>query len=221
MKLQFSTVLPLLAVAIFLAGCKPTPKSRYYLQTEQIPEGTVTSVVDRKLNTQLLYIAELNSAQPSINLLPVSRLDIKDVSVDSMGQDDVFIVYEEEDKLNRHTVHINETPQPRSSTHWNSDTNKDGQVDMRAVRFRTDLGYIQYFDFDANGILDAQFSMAIEGDHAPEARILVDSCWISIEGDSEAFHDAAPKVTSKEEPPIVYHFQKDSWRKTEAPTTPQ
>lgn len=221
MKRHTIIVLNLLATTVVLAGCNPTPKSRYYLRTEQIPEGTVTSVFDRKLNTQLLYIAELNSEPPSINVLPVSNLDVKSVAIDSMGEEDVLIVYDEKDGMNRHTVHINEKPPPRSSTHVNSDNDKDGQVDMREVLFRTDSGLVQYFDLDANGILDAQSSMSYEDETAREVRVLIDQCWVVIAGEDVDFHDPTVMVTSKEEPLTTYQFHEGTWRKTETPATPQ
>jgi hypothetical protein len=204
-----------------LAGCYPNRNSRYYLQTQQMPNGTVTSVMDAKHKTQVLYITELSLNPPAITVLPLSRLDVSSVSVGPIGQDEVLIGYNEKDEGNEHSIAVSEHSRPMASVLGNTDIDKDGKADKRILRFGTETGFIQYFDFDANGILDAQYSMALEGESAREARILVDQCWVAIEGDSAPYYDPAPKVTSREEPKTNYQFQDGTWRKTEIPATPQ
>ncbi len=215
-----SIVLFLLA-AVVLVGCNPPPKPRYYLRTDQLPEGTVTSVLDTKFNTQLLYIAELNSEPPSINVLPVSRLDVKFVSVDSMGEEDVLITYDEKGDRNVHSVHIDESPLPRSWTHVNMDTNKDGQTDLHILRFHTDSGFMEYFDLNADGTLDAQVKLVLNGSAQQECHILIEQSWVLVEGDKSIFLVSPHIATTRNAPAIPYEFQEGTWRKSEIPVTSQ
>jgi hypothetical protein len=220
MKRHTFTVLSLFAATLILAGCNPTPKSRYYLRTEQLPEGIVTSVMDSKHNSQLLYIAELNQKPPTITVLPVSRSDVKSVSVDSLGDEEVMVSFIEQDEGNIHSFGVSTPGHPMNSLLGHVDTDMDGDTDKRVLRFETDSGFIQYFDIDANGILDAQYSMALDNESAREARILIEQCWVAILGDGATFHDPVPTVTSNDEPPTTYQFQEGSWRKTEIAATP-
>jgi len=220
MKSHAITVLSLLAITAVLAGCNPTPISRYTLNTEQIPTGIITKVFDSKHNTDLLCITELRQEPPSISVLPWSRLDVSWVSVGPVGQQEVLVGHREKNGGNEHSIGVSCPDRPMESLLGNTDANKDGKTDKRVLRFQTDSGFIQYFDFDANGILDAHFSTALEDGSAREARILLEHCWVAILGDGATFHDPVPMVTSKDEPPTTYQFQEGSWRKTEVAATP-
>lgn len=204
-----------------LTGCYPNQNSRYYLQTQQMPNGTVTSVMDAKLKTQVLYITELSLKPPSITVLPVSRLDVESVSVGPLGKGDVLVSYNEDDNGNQQSIAVSDPGQPAKSVLGHRDANKDGKTDSRTLQFQTGSGFMRYFDFDANGILDAQYSMNLENESDREARILVDQCWVAIEGDVSKFYDPALEVTSREAPKTNYHFQDGVWRKTEIPAALQ
>ncbi len=218
--LPFSLLL-LASAALALAGCDPNLGSRYYLEIENSPDGTVTRLFDSKHNTQVIYIYEPNQEPPSVTVLPDSRLDVSSVSVDSMGQEEVLIGYTEEEEGNTHSVLVTGSDQPMRTVLGHVDTDKDGKTDLRTLRFQTDSGFIQYFDFDANGVLDAQYSGALEGASAHEARILAGQCWVAVEGDSALFHDPALTATSKEAPRMTYQFRDGAWHNVEAPTTPR
>jgi len=212
MKRHTIAILSLFATTVVLTGCNPTPESRYYIRTEQLPEGTVTNVMDRKLNTQLLFIAELNLKPPSINVLPLSRLDVTSVAVGPVGEDEVLVGFSEKDSGNEHRIAVSAPEQRLESILGNTDTDKDGKTDKRVLRFETDSGFIQYFDLDANGILDAQYGTSLENESTREARILIDQRWVAIVSEDVDFHDPTAIVTSKEEPLTNYQFQEGTWQ---------
>ena len=221
MKSHTITVLSLFTATLNLAGCSPVPASRYALHTEQIPTGIITKVFDSKHNTDLVCITELNQDPPSITVLPFSRLDVSWVSVGPFGQEEVLVGHRGKDGGNEHSIVVSGPDRPKESMLGNTDANKDGKTDKRVLRFQTETGFIQYFDLDANGILDAQYSMALEDDSAREARILLEHRWVAIVGDGATFHNPAPKVTSMDNPPVTYQFQDGVWQRTEVPATPQ
>lgn len=220
MKRHTFTVLSLFAATLILAGCSPVPVSRYALATEQLPTGIITKVFDSKHNTDLVCITELSHEPPSITVLPFSRLDVSWVSVGPFGQEEVLVGYREKDGGNEHYIAVSGPDRPGESLLGNTDANKDGKTDKRVLRFQTETGFIHYFDLDANGILDAQYSTTLEDESARQARILLDQRWVAILGDGMAFHDPVPTVTSKDELPTTYQFQEGSWRKTEVAATP-
>ena len=167
------TMILTVAVTATIANWRHSVKTRYYLQTEKMPNGMVTSVIDSKTNTQLLYIAELSLEPPSISVLPISRLDVKSVSVSPIGKEDVMVVHSEDEHRDRHTVTVSEPSPGPTSTLTNFDVNHDSIAEMRVVRFLMENRITSYIDLDVDGIFDAQEIIFLKSESERSACILV------------------------------------------------
>lgn len=210
----------LLALAmITLAGC-PTatyrPPSalstgRYHTYVEKIPEGAVTHLIDSKHNKEVLYIAELDGDTPSINVLPMSRLDVDSVSVDSLGQESVQVWYREKSDMNTLTVLVDRPDKPMASVLTGFDRDKDGLAEARMTRMSTETGFMEYFDLDANGKLDAQLELTREPEPVTQVHILVGLTWIPVEGDKDLLLKPPHTATAKTEPKATYQFKDGVW----------
>lgn len=204
-------ILIALAAFVALTGCRPTANARYHLQTEKTANGKITRVIDSESNTQLLYIGDLNGEPPSIAVLPMSPLDVSWVTVGAASQEEVTVWSSEEDGRNMHTITMGHEAPPLvlSST----DTDKDGDADVRIVGFPTDSGHIKYFDLDANGVLDAQSHTTLGFTENPgrTSRILVDQCWVAVGGDTD-FQKAPLTAITLDTPPLTYQFREGIWR---------
>ena len=219
MKLNRLSSLLLALAMITLAGC-PTatyrPPSalstgRYYTKVEKIPEGTVTHLIDSKHNKEVLYIAELDGDTPSINVLPMSRLDVDSVSVDSLGKEGVLIGYHEKSDMNLSSVSVNSPGVPMAAVIAGFDQDKDGLSEIRMLRMSTETGFMEYFDLDANGKLDAQVEIMLDGSSPQQVHILVGLTWIPVEGDKDLLLKPPHTATAKAEPKATYHFKDGVW----------
>lgn len=209
-KLSLYTLL-FIAPLILLRTCEPSGTKRYYLKTESMPEGMITSVIDKQYNKQLLYILTVENDPPSINTLPISWLDVKSVSTGPFGQYEVTVWNREEEEQRTHTVSINSGLDfPTTLIH--TDTTLDGSIDFRGILLPTETGHIRYFDLDCNGVLDVYMERSMEAPDHTVAYILVENSWIQVKDDESLV--SKPFLASPiSSPNVSYSFQDGIWRK--------
>jgi len=195
-----------------ITGCPSAPAGRYQIHVEHSPTGTVTHLVDSKHNEVVLYIAELDQNPPTITVLPVSALDVKSVSVDSIGDEGVLIFSNEKPEMNTFAISVDSAKFPGALVLNGFDSNKDGLPDMRSLRMRTDTGYMEYFDLDANGTLDGRWEIHLDGTTPQAVHILAGQTWVPVEGDKSVFLFTMHTATSRTTPAIVYQFQEGLWQ---------
>lgn len=196
-----------------ITGCPPAPAGRYQIHVDHSPIGTVTHLVDSNHDKVVLYIAELEEGPPTITVLPVSPLDVKSVSVDSIGEEGVLIYSDEKPEMRTYSIVVDSAKFPGAFVLNGFDRNKDGLPDRRSLRMRTDTGYMEYFDLDANGTLDGQWEIHLDGTTPQAVHILVAQTWVPVEGDKTVFLDSPYTATSRTIPATVYQFQEGVWQK--------
>ncbi len=215
MKMWVRTIYFTLTTTILLAGCMPHSNGRYYIQEENLPNGTITRVFDSKTNTELLHIAELSLDPPSISVLPMSRLDVSSVSIGPNGEENVLVAHFEENHQDKHAVMVTEPSPGALSSLTNIDVNRDGIAETRNVRFLVEKQMVSYTDLNADGIFDTQYITLRKSESERSARILVGQTWIEVDPDGAvmAFSEPPHTVASLESPPVTYHFQEGAWKK--------
>ena len=212
LRLRFLTIA--LISATILTGCMPTTGGRYYLQTEEMPNGTVTSVMDSKTNTQVLYITELSLEPPTISVLPVSRLDIEHVSVSPIGGEDVTVYHQKMEDGDVHAVMIREPSPGPTTALTNFDANRNGIAESRSLRMLGDKRVVSYYDLDADGIFDAQETHILTGEPTITALILVGKAWIDVDSEiaATAFREGPHSVSTLDTPTVSYTFSDGAWQ---------
>ncbi len=96
------------------------------------------------------------------------------------------------------------------------DTDQDGVADARILMFPMGAGFMHYFDFDADGILDAYFQLSVEnGTRSARQAILVEESWIPVETQGDLLGEGPRIATSLASPPITYAFRDGMWRESD------
>ena len=199
----------ILSTSITFIGCQPPSSGRYEVRTFPTPDGSVTRLVDTATNTELVYITDSVDKGPIIGVLPESRRDIRSVAVGSWGERETMVWFKDEGRRRIHSVTVSEDWRP--ATMNSTDRDGDGRTDLRMVRFPTNVGHIEYFDFDANGILDAYAHTSAGTEEVAAPAILVEGRWTEVTS-PESFSEESPTAKGADGDGAVYAFKESAWK---------
>jgi len=190
--------------AILLGSCGPLGNNPYYISTEQSKGSSVTSILSRDGNTPLIDIAGYDGETPVIHVYPNAAPTIAEVESVEVG-------WENTDGSTMYSVGFKGKPGAMPLGLGITDTDWDGVADKRVVMFPKGAGFRHYFDFNADGILDAYAELEIEnGEKTSHRAILVDQCWVAVASEETMF-EKPRTATALDSPEATYAFQDGVW----------
>lgn len=203
-----------LIAALLLGGCGPLRNSPYYVTNEDSEGSSVTSILSRDGDTPLIQIASYEGETPVIHVYPnaapgIAEVESVEVGWESVGDRTIY------------SLGFKGNSNPMQPGLGIIDTDRDGIADQRIVMFPKGAGFRHYFDFNADGILDAYTELNEEEGRKSSGRaILVDQRWVAVV-DDEAMFKERRTATALDDPETTYFFEDGVWQVEESSTSPE
>lgn len=193
--------------ALLLGSCGPLGDHPYHISTEKSESLSVTSILSKDGNTPLIDIASYDGETPVIHVYPNAAPTIAEVESIEVGWDNT-------DGSTNYSVGFKGTSNAMPLGLGIMDTDRDGNADERIAMFPRGAGFRNYFDFNADGILDAYTELEIEnGEKTSHRAILVDQCWVAV-ATEETMFEQPRTATALDSPEATYAFQDGVWHES-------